>query len=207
MDLALVPRQAWPTRAISLGVVALLASGALVWAATATDAMRSPQPRPRTCRTRWPQVLPEGFADNDLLKDTLAIERNGKPVTIYRARKAGVVTGAVFQLAERGYAGDIVGADGRRRRGPHCSACACIKHAETPGLGDKIEVAKSKWITAFDGKSLGDPPPKNGRSRRTAASSTSSPAPPSRRAPWSRRSRAGSTSSPRIARKSWREKS
>jgi electron transport complex protein RnfG len=33
-----------------------------------------------------------------------------------------------------------------------------VKHAETPGLGDKIEPAKSKWILDFDGKSLNDPP-------------------------------------------------
>jgi len=33
-----------------------------------------------------------------------------------------------------------------------------IKHQETPGLGDKIDVAKSKWILDFDGKSLASPP-------------------------------------------------
>ena len=33
-----------------------------------------------------------------------------------------------------------------------------VKHAETPGLGDKIEIAKAKWVLDFDGKSLGDPP-------------------------------------------------
>jgi electron transport complex protein RnfG len=33
-----------------------------------------------------------------------------------------------------------------------------IAHKETPGLGDKIEPAKDKWIFAFDGKFLGDPP-------------------------------------------------
>lgn len=30
-------------------------------------------------------------------------------------------------------------------------------HRETPGLGDAIEIAKSRWITQFDGKSLADP--------------------------------------------------
>ncbi len=33
-----------------------------------------------------------------------------------------------------------------------------IKHQETPGLGDKIEAAKSKWIRDFEGKSLDSPP-------------------------------------------------
>jgi electron transport complex protein RnfG len=34
-----------------------------------------------------------------------------------------------------------------------------IKHTETPGLGDKIDPAKSNWIYEFEGRSLGDPPP------------------------------------------------
>jgi electron transport complex protein RnfG len=29
-----------------------------------------------------------------------------------------------------------------------------LKHAETPGLGDKIELAKSPWILSFNGLSL-----------------------------------------------------
>ena len=32
-----------------------------------------------------------------------------------------------------------------------------VKHAETPGLGDAIEVRKSPWIRGFDGKSLQNP--------------------------------------------------
>ena len=32
-----------------------------------------------------------------------------------------------------------------------------LSHAETPGLGDKIETAKSDWILSFDGKSIGNP--------------------------------------------------
>ena len=33
-----------------------------------------------------------------------------------------------------------------------------IAHAETPGLGDKIEAGKSNWIFGFKGKSLNNPP-------------------------------------------------
>jgi electron transport complex protein RnfG len=35
-----------------------------------------------------------------------------------------------------------------------------VSHAETPGLGDKLELAKSDWILSFTGRSLDDPPPK-----------------------------------------------
>jgi electron transport complex protein RnfG len=32
-----------------------------------------------------------------------------------------------------------------------------LEHKETPGLGDKIETAKSDWVLQFDGHSLRDP--------------------------------------------------
>ena len=32
-----------------------------------------------------------------------------------------------------------------------------LQHRETPGLGDKIESARSDWILQFDGRSMGDP--------------------------------------------------
>ena len=41
----------------------------------------------------------------------------------------------------------------------HLLGVRVIKHAETPGLGDKIEPAKADWIHSFEGKFLGDPPP------------------------------------------------
>jgi electron transport complex protein RnfG len=33
-----------------------------------------------------------------------------------------------------------------------------VRHRETPGLGDRIEIAKSNWIRQFDAKSLQMPP-------------------------------------------------
>ena len=34
-----------------------------------------------------------------------------------------------------------------------------LAHAETPGLGDKIEATRDDWILAFNGRSLDDPAP------------------------------------------------
>ena len=142
---------------ILLGVFALLASGALAWASNATgDAIAAAEAK--DLRDSLSEVLPKGFADNDFLKDTLEIERAGKAVTIYRARQGGAVRGAVFKIAERGYAADIqvlmaVDAEGKTL------GVRVLKHAETPGLGDKIEIAKNQWILDFNGKSLGDPAP------------------------------------------------
>ena len=139
-----------------LGVFALLASAALAWAAGATGAAIAAA-EAKDLSDSLGEVLPRGFADNDLLNDTVVIERHGQPLTVYRVRRQGVVKGAVFKVAERGYAADIqvlmaVDASGQ------ALGVRVIKHAETPGLGDKIEAAKSNWIRAFDGKSIGRPP-------------------------------------------------
>jgi len=142
---------------ILLGAFALLASGALAWASNATGAAIAAA-EAKDLRDSLSEVLPQGMADNDFLKDTIELDNKGKTITIYRARQGGVVKAALFKVAERGYAADIqvlmaVDTDGKTL------GVRVLKHAETPGLGDKIEVKKDKWITDFDGKSLGDPAP------------------------------------------------
>lgn len=143
---------------ISLGIVAMLASAALVIGNQLThDAILKAEADDLAASLA--QVLPAGGNDNDLLADTVKVGADGTaPVTVYRARKAGVVTGVVFQMAQRGYAADIVVLMGVDMEGRLLGA-RVIKHAETPGLGDKIEIAKAKWILDFNGKSLTDPPP------------------------------------------------
>lgn len=140
---------------VLLGAIALLASGALAMASNATgEAIAAAEAK--DLRDSLSEVLPAGLADNDFLKDTVDLDKGGKAVTIYRARQGGTVKAALFKVAERGYAGDIqvlmaVDSDGRTL------GVRVLKHAETPGLGDKIEVKKDPWVKSFDGKSLGDP--------------------------------------------------
>ncbi|MEW6512501.1 MAG: electron transport complex subunit RsxG [Pseudomonadota bacterium] len=141
---------------VSLGIVALLATTALVVGNRMTHEAIV-QAEAADLANSLAQVLPDDTADNDLLKDTVKVGAGETAVTVHRARKAGVPTAAVFRMAERGYAADIVvlmgvAADGR------LLGVRIVKHAETPGLGDKIEIAKAKWVLDFDGKSLGDPP-------------------------------------------------
>ena len=140
-----------------LSSFALLASGALAWASNATgEAIAAAEAK--DLRDSLSEVRPAGLADNDFLKDTVDLDRDGKTVTIYRARRAGQVSAALFKVAERGYAGDIqvlmaVDMDGRTL------GVRVLKHSETPGLGDKVDVRKDPWIRGFDGRSLGDPGP------------------------------------------------
>jgi len=116
---------------------------------------------------RWPpeeadlkqsltQVLP-GSYDNELLKDAVTLRSDVGEVLVYRARRAGKVEAVVYRVTGYGYSGAIVCVMGVSREGKILGV-RVIKHAETPGLGDKIEPAKAKWIFDFDGKFLGEPP-------------------------------------------------
>ena len=140
-----------------LGAFALLASGALAVVSDATGAAIAAA-EAKDLRDSLSEVLPVGMADNDFLKDTVDLQKDGKTVTIYRARHGGEMKAVLFKVAERGYAGDIqvlmaVDMDGRTL------GVRVLKHTETPGLGDKIEVKKDDWVLDFNGKSLGEPAP------------------------------------------------
>ena len=142
---------------LSLGIIAMLTSGILALSNQLThDGIR--QAEQRDLQASLVQVLPEGFADNDLLNDTMKITGDdGKALTLYLSRQAGKVNGTVFQVSGRGYAGDVVVIIGIDATGTLLGA-RVVKHQETPGLGDKIELAKSKWIRGFEGQSLASPP-------------------------------------------------
>lgn len=163
MDLALL-RDKMAYQGLSLGAVAMLCAAALVVGNNLTHEDIA-QAEAADLAASLAQVLPAESSDNDLLKDTVKIGAGDKgagagdmtPVTVYRARKAGKVTAAVFRMAARGYAGDVVVLMGVDTEGQLLGA-RVVKHTETPGLGDKIDIAKSKWILAFDGKSLDNPP-------------------------------------------------
>jgi electron transport complex protein RnfG len=67
------------------------------------------------------------------------------------------VTGVAVEVSRKGYSGEIKVLLGIDENGKLLGV-RVLKHTETPGLGDKIEVGRSDWITRFTGKSLGDPP-------------------------------------------------
>ncbi|MDO9239007.1 MAG: electron transport complex subunit RsxG [Methylicorpusculum sp.] len=104
------------------------------------------------------QVVPAELFDNDLVKDAVAVPADSDLGTgetlVYLARKQGEITAAAFQLtAPDGYSGNIKMIMGLNRNG-EVLGVRVIAHAETPGLGDKIEVSKSDWILNFNGRSI-----------------------------------------------------
>lgn len=110
------------------------------------------------------EIIPQSRFDNDLLLDTIQIPSSAHALlgslsdeTIYVARKNQQVVAVIIPaIAPDGYNGDIkmivgVNAD-------HTIAGArVLSHRETPGLGDKIDIKKSQWITHFNGRSLSYP--------------------------------------------------
>jgi electron transport complex protein RnfG len=116
----------------------------------------------QTLLNTFNQVLPIDLYNNDPLTDTkkitnpVMLARLGaeSPVTFYRARKNKQPAGLIFTVtAPNGYSGDItlligVLPDGR------VSGVRVLKHKETPGLGDKIELNKNPWILEFNGRNV-----------------------------------------------------
>jgi electron transport complex protein RnfG len=105
------------------------------------------------------EVVPAALHDNDMLKDTLTVPSadfniGAKETTVYLAKKAGKINAVCFKfIAPDGYSGAINMIMGVDRDG-NILGVRVLSHRETPGLGDKIEVAKSDWILNFVGRSL-----------------------------------------------------
>ncbi|WP_339412219.1 electron transport complex subunit RsxG [Pseudomonas sp. EA_35y_Pfl2_R5] len=107
------------------------------------------------------EILPQGSYDNHLLDNSIQLHDpllgSKSPQTAYIALKDGQPSAVILRAtAPDGYSGAIhlligIHADGR------LAGVRALSHRETPGLGDKIELAKSAWIRSFDGKSLRNP--------------------------------------------------
>jgi electron transport complex protein RnfG len=116
-------------------------------------------------------LLPRDRLDNDIAADTLQLPASTQlgtddASTVYRARLGGEPVAAIFNsVAPDGYNGKIhllvgVYIDGR------LAGVRVVKHAETPGLGDAVEIRKSPWINDFAGKSLANPTQERWRVKR-----------------------------------------
>ena len=105
------------------------------------------------------EVVPPDLYDNNLLADTVTLASGdaafgADQTVVYLARKGNRVNAVCFKfVAPDGYAGPIHLVMGIARNG-EILGVRVISHTETPGLGDKIEITKSKWILNFNGKSL-----------------------------------------------------
>lgn len=99
-------------------------------------------------------VIPSDYYNNQLTTSCVTVTdpRLGGEQTIYLASLNGTPSAfAIETTATNGYSGDIdmiVGAD----VSGNVLGVRVLKHKETPGLGDKIDLSVSDWILSFNDK-------------------------------------------------------
>lgn len=145
------------TQSVLLGGFSLFATALLVIGNLATRDAIAERLR-EDLRASLSQVIPDSVHDNDLLAHPLAFkDETNAPLTIYRGTRDGKLTALAWEISGKGYAGDIrlvLGVDTSGR----ILGVRVLQHAETPGLGDNIEVSRSDWILGFNNLSIGNPP-------------------------------------------------
>ena len=107
-------------------------------------------------------ILPADTYSNNLLDNKLIVPDdsllgNNSETTVYQAWQQDKPYAVAFAItAPDGYSGNIRLLIAIKASGL-ISGVRVIAHRETPGLGDKIEIAKNDWILSFNNKSLDDP--------------------------------------------------
>ncbi len=139
-------------------VLTLIAAGAGLILSLVEAVTREPiaeQRRQETLRALQAVLPPfDNSPDQDTVELQVGTDKKGRPVqrTFYLARQGGALAGIAFQVvAPDGYSGDIAVMAGVNPGGT-VTGIAILRHAETPGLGDKIEEG---WFRQqFVGKNL-----------------------------------------------------
>lgn len=146
--------------AVALTVFGIVGSGlvALTHALTRDRILHNER---QTLIRNLAELVPPERYDNDPLLDTLEASHtllgDRQPHTFYRARAGGEPVVLFTQVvAPQGYGGDIELLLGVYPDGT-LAGVRVLGHHETPGLGDEIELSKSDWILAFNGRSLRNP--------------------------------------------------
>lgn len=105
------------------------------------------------------QLIPDDLHDNELTAQCTLLQNRealgtDDALPAYIATAAGKpVAIALEAIAPDGYNGNIKLIVGINTQG-EVLGVRTLSHQETPGLGDKIELRKSDWVTKFVGKVL-----------------------------------------------------
>ncbi|WP_299873865.1 electron transport complex subunit RsxG [uncultured Cocleimonas sp.] len=108
------------------------------------------------------QIAPESSYDNDLANSKIIIEPTesgfSHATPVYLATMQGNPVTAIFEVTTlKGYSGAITLLLGINANDKSVKGLRVVKHHETPGLGDKMEIRKTDWVLGFNGKSIGNP--------------------------------------------------
>ena len=108
------------------------------------------------------QLVPANEYNNDVHHDCTLIPANSElgnsnPRQVYRMFYDQTPVALVMEtVAPNGYSGKIRMVLGIYYDGS-IAGLRVTDHKETPGLGDKVDINKSDWVTTCEGKSLGNP--------------------------------------------------
>ncbi len=138
-----------------LAIFALATTGAVTLTQIATKDKIKQQEQATLMRSLT-EVMPSHAYDNQLTANCIEINDaflgHSKTTNAYRTQKEDKMTGIILETtAPDGYSGKIeilsaIYVDGT------VAGVRVIKHKETPGLGDKVELARSSWILSFNNK-------------------------------------------------------
>jgi len=96
------------------------------------------------------QVIPD--FDNNPTEEVYKHAADGDTLYFYPGKSGGNIVGtAVETFTNKGFSGEIKVMVGFLPDGT-ISDVVVLEHAETPGLGDKMEKSKSDWTVQFQGK-------------------------------------------------------
>lgn len=147
--------------AMLLGVFAVAGTGLVAYTFDETKQRIAENERAAIVKNLHTLITPNEH-DNDLYTDVIQVhdeQRLGtaEPVNVYRARLNKQPVAAILNsVAPDGYSGNIYLLVAIRYNGT-LSGVRVVKHRETPGLGDGIDIDRSNWILGFNGKSLSNP--------------------------------------------------
>ena len=151
--------------AIGLGLFAIVTAGAIAVAQVFTADRIDHNRRAAEARA-LNDIVAVGSYDNDLLNDVISVDSRfnqqllgplPEDAQIHLARQQGEVKTVILPvIAPDGYTTEIGIIVGVNRDGT-IAGVRVVSHRETPGLGDKVDIRKSKWVLDFNGKSLLNP--------------------------------------------------
>lgn len=163
MDSVTTPSRSVLRNSLILGLFAIFTVGLIAVIQQSTE-QRIIAEQQRMQMRALNEILPDDQHDNDLLNDSFTVDDRKhlglpNPATAWRGRSDGAVTAVILPVVTMdGYSGRIDLLVGIHANG-ELAGVRVVNHRETPGLGDKLELAKADWILSFNGKSLAMPAP------------------------------------------------
>ena len=153
--------QSVSSNAVLLALFALACTAVIAGTFLGTADRIADQKRAASLKALY-QIVPQSSHDNDLLQDNsefFASELGLRDAEkFYLAQRKGRSVAIIYPtIARDGYSGDIEMLVGINSDSDTIAGVRVLSHRETPGLGDKIEIRKSDWITGFEHRSLTAP--------------------------------------------------